>query len=273
MHIVNNTNIVNVYKNARIPNAVSGVDASQFGRGRANVIRVPDSQLRGADLVQGRVPLAPNRDSLRVSTRDTHTGQLPRTTANERFFSRRQPDRVDRVPFDQQQRAMEQVARRTFNQPATVRTTEAATAPAIVNTPRSGQGTGSDNWRRIGGAGSSPTAPEQTAAPGNQGNGWRRFERPSGPPPSQPDRTPPVDRNSGGGQIRVSPPIVRQREAAPAPPPPSPHGKHHRRARAALPGPAKRRPGVGIGRQFWFPWSSTSSLRARSPVLWSGPPF
>jgi hypothetical protein len=258
VHIVNNTNIVNVYKNARIPNAVSGVDASQFGRGRANVIRVSDNQMRRADLVQGRVPLAPNRDSLRVSTREIHAGQLPRTTANERFFSRRQPDRVDRVPFDQQQRAMEQVTRRTFNEPATVRATEAAPAPAVVNTPRTGQGTGSGSWRRIGGVDNSPTdnaggpartngqprtppsaapsirtAPEQPAAPSSQDNSWRRFERPSGPPPNQPDRTPSVDRNSGGGQIRISPPIVRQREAAPAPPPPAPSVRSSEPARQA----------------------------------------
>lgn len=130
VHMVNNTNIVNVYKNARIANAVSGVDAAQFGRGNAHLIRVSDGQMRSVDLVQGRVPVVPNRDSLRVSNREINPGQTPRATANERFVSRRQPDRVDRVPFDQQQRAMKQVARRTSSQPATVRRTEAVTLSA-----------------------------------------------------------------------------------------------------------------------------------------------
>jgi len=277
VHIVNNTNIANAYKNARIPNAVSGVDASQFGRRNANLSRVSDGQMRTADLVQGRVPVAPNRDSLRVSNREINPGQAPRTTANERFVARRQPDRVDRVPFDQQQRAMEQVVRRTSDQAATVRRTDAGAAPAVANTPRSGQGTAprsaaavdngnsspqnrvtTDNWRRFGGpapadnsggpvrtnerTGTSPnadpstrTAPAQGAAPNSQTNGWRRFEGPSGgsPPqqgsvrdtprpsarPNQPSpQTPQAERSSGGGQIRISPPIVRQREAAPPPP-------------------------------------------------------
>jgi hypothetical protein len=266
VHIVNNTNIVNSYRNARIPNAVSGVDASQFGRRNANLIRVPDAQMRTADLVQGRMPVAPNRDSLRVSNRDINPGQTPRITTNPRFVSRRQPSQVDRVPFEQQQRAMEQVTRRTFNQ------------PAVANTPRSGQGTAprsfapadnansgvrtqtgpqdraaTDSWRRFGGTATSPadngggpartapnaapsyrTAPSQSAVPSNQTNGWRRFEGPNGgsapqqgsvrdtprssAPPSQPSQAPSVDRNSGGGQIRISPPIVRQRESAPPPP-------------------------------------------------------
>ncbi len=262
VHIVNNTNIVNTYRNARIANAVSGVDASQFGRGRANVIRVPDSQMRRADLMQGRVPLVPNRDSLRVSSREINPGQAPRTAANERFVSRRQPDRVDRVPFDQQQRAMEQVSRRTFNAPAAV-------APATVNAPRTGQGTaprtaaGSDGWRNMGGAATRPaetgaapssrTAPAQPAAPGNQGNSWRRFEDAGGGAPSRPSRVespqspaPQVDRNNGGGQVRISPPIVRQRESAPPPPSqasrPSESPRYSAPAREAPPTPRYSEP-------------------------------
>jgi hypothetical protein len=268
VHIVNNTNIVNSYRNARIANAVSGVDASQFGRRNANLIRVSDGQMRTADLVQGRMPVVPNRDSLRLSTREINPGQAPRTiAANERFVSRRQPSQVDRVPFDQQQKAIEQVTRRTFNQPSTVQRTDQGAAPAVANGPRNGQGTAprsftpadsgnagvrtqtapqdratTDGWRRFGGttpndqprtapntAPSVRTAPDQSSAPSNQSNGWRRFEGPSGntapqqgsvrdtPRNSAPPSQPSVDRNSGSGQIRISPPIVRQRESAPPP--------------------------------------------------------
>jgi hypothetical protein len=228
VHMVNNTNIVNVYKNARIANAVSGVDTAQFGRGNAHLIRVSDGQMRSVDLVQGRVPVVPNRDSLRVSNREINPGQTPRVTANERFVSRRQPDRVDRVPFDQQQRAMEQVARRTSSQPATA-------APAVVNTPRTGQGTAPPAAGNGGGPGATPsfrTAPAQPAAPGNEGNAWRRFEGPSAPPQ--------VDRNNGGGQLRISPPIIRERDAAPPSPPPTQRASEPRYsapARQAPPAP------------------------------------
>jgi hypothetical protein len=242
VHIVNNTNIVNTYRNARILNAVSGVDAAQFGRGNANLIRVSDNQMRRADLVQGRVPLTPNRDSLRVSNREISPAQPPRTAANQRFVSRRQPDRVDRVPFDQQQRAMEQVTRRTFNTPAAV-------APAVVNTPRGGQGTAPPAAGNGGGPGATPsfrTAPAQPAAPSNEGNAWRRFEGPSSGAPSQPSRVeaPQVDRNNGGGQLRISPPIVRQRDTAPSPPAsrPSEPPRYSAPAREAPPTPRYSEP-------------------------------
>jgi hypothetical protein len=309
VRIVNNTNMVNAYRNARIPNAVSGVDASQFGRRNANLIRVSDGQMRSADLVQGRMPVAPNRDSLRVSNRDVNPGSTPRTTANERFVSRRQPDKVDRVPFDQQQRAMEQVARRTFNQPSAVTRTEGAAAPAAANTPRSGQGTAprsfapadngssgtrprtapqdrvtTDGWRRFGGTTTSPAdsggGPARTneqprtspnAAPGNQANSWRRFEGTNGDPASQPSRVespryqaPPADRNSGGGQIRISQPIIRQREAAPPPPSPRASEQHYSAPARQAPSsprysaPARQAPSSGGG------GSRTSAAPSRS---------
>jgi len=293
VHIVNNTNIVNTYRNARIRNAVSGVDASQFGRRNANLIRVPDGQLRTANLVQGRMPVSPNRESLRLSNRDVSPGPALRTSANERFVTRRQPNRVDRVPFDQQQKAMEQVTRRTFNQPSAAGRADAGAALAVANSPRNGQGSAprsfapaengasgarsqvspqdgaaTGSWRRFGGTSTNDqqrTAPNAapSAAPSNQPNGWRRFEGSSGnptprqgsvwesqgtsAPPSQPSRVesprsqaPSVDRNSGGGQIRISPPIVRQREAAPAQPAPSPRVSESPRNSA----PAREAPSV-----------------------------
>src|SRR6184192_1926933 len=76
--------------------------------GRAN--RMTGDQLRQASLVRGQVPIAPTRESLRVS--DRATGAIPRSNvAGGRFFSRNQPVQVNRVPFAQQQQSLAQINR------------------------------------------------------------------------------------------------------------------------------------------------------------------
>ena len=249
VHIVNNTNIVNIYRNARIANAVSGVDAAQFGRGRANLIRVSDSQMRRADLVQGRVPLAPNRDSLRVSNREINPGQAPRTTANERFVSTAAtrpggsgPVRSaaeghgaglaqDVQPAGGGSPGNRQcAAQRAGNCPEDRCRKRRLAAPGRGGDQTRGARRGSESSHGTGAA----------SGPRNQGNAWRRFEGASGGPPSQPSRVespqspaPQVDRNNDGGQVRISPPIVRQRESAPPPP-------RSLRGRASRPATARR---------------------------------
>ena len=80
IHIVNNVNIRNSYRNARIGNGASVVNSGDFGRGRmGNISRVSGDQLRQASLVRGQVPIAPSRESLRVS--DRATGAIPRSNA------------------------------------------------------------------------------------------------------------------------------------------------------------------------------------------------
>jgi hypothetical protein len=229
VHIVNNTNIVNIYRNARITNAVAAVDASQFGRGNMNLVRVSANDMHRVDLVRGQVPVVPGRESLRVSNREVRATPQPRAAANERFFSRRQPAQVERVPFEQQRRGMEQVARRTFGEPAPVRRVEPAPQSAAQDRGSS------QGWRRLG----EPTArPEvQTnSAPPNEPGSWRRFEgvRDSGdsvraPQPSVPrvteresprytapaprSETPRVAPSRNEAPIRISPLIVRERQA------------------------------------------------------------
>jgi hypothetical protein len=102
--IVNNTNIYNTYRNARIGNAVSGLDGREFGRGTGTVTRVQQRDLARADLMRGQLPFAPGRESLRISDRTAVA--MPRAQPTERFFTRTQRPQVERVPFEQQQRSM-----------------------------------------------------------------------------------------------------------------------------------------------------------------------
>jgi hypothetical protein len=279
VHIVNNTNVVNIYRNARVSNGIVGVDGAQFGRGGNNV-RVGQNDLRRVDLVRGQLPIAPDRNSLRLSDRPSVAAVTSRAPANERFFSRQQPAQIERVPFEEQRRSIEQVSRRTFGEP-TGRPSENAGAargmgqPAVVRgeTPARGQGTAvrapaaaggeSSGWRRIGEApgggvqdrdstsewrrfGGSPerSAPRSAEAPASrpapsvsrpsapsENGGWRRFEpgsdsgrsgrpamdaAPGGVERAAPARQMEAPRGESSGRrsepLRISPPIVRQRE-------------------------------------------------------------
>ena len=87
--------LINIYRNARGGNGVSVVNSGDFARGRfGNVNRMTGDQLRQASLVRGQVPIAPTRESLRVS--DRATGAIPRNIPGNnvgggRFFSHTQP--------------------------------------------------------------------------------------------------------------------------------------------------------------------------------------
>jgi len=111
INIVNNVNIRNSYRNARDGNGVSVVNSGDFGRGRmGNISRMSGDQLRQASLVRGQVPIAPTRESLRVS--DRTTGAIPRNNVGGgRFFSHMQPVQQNRVPFAQQQQSLAQINR------------------------------------------------------------------------------------------------------------------------------------------------------------------
>ncbi|MBK9169284.1 MAG: FecR domain-containing protein [Bryobacterales bacterium] len=116
---ITNINITNNYRNARIRNAVTAVDGDGFVRGRRGGA-MGDADFRRASLVQGALPVAPGRESLRVSDREaTIRGPIARNVDNGRFYSRRETQAVDRVPFDDQRRGMEAVSRRAFERGGT----------------------------------------------------------------------------------------------------------------------------------------------------------
>lgn len=149
---ITNVNITNVYRNARVRHAVSGVDYDGFGRGGRNIVRVSEGDIRQAGLVRGQLPVAPDQRSLRFADRNVR--HVPRTASTEqRFFSRRQATQVDRVPFSEQQRAFqrtaggEQVSR--------------------------GANAGGRGWRRNGA--DSQRAGEAVRNERSDGDGWRRI--------------------------------------------------------------------------------------------------
>jgi len=87
--IVNNTNITNVYRNARY-NGVTSVRSDQFGRGRigtSNFVRASNADLTRAGAVQGRMPLSASRESRSFSDRQVNAQALPKVNSNTRFYS------------------------------------------------------------------------------------------------------------------------------------------------------------------------------------------
>lgn len=182
VNIVNNVNITNVYRNARVRDSMTIVNGDDFRAGRINRLQnLSDNDLRRASMVQGQVLIVPGRESLRLADRDPGRTTTPGGSANERFFSRREPARIDRVSFDDQRRGMEQVARRSFGeeQGRSLRSEAGAPVRGAESNP---DGAG---WRR-GGEGaptreSAGIAAEQATrqAGESERGGWRRFGEPS----------------------------------------------------------------------------------------------
>lgn len=171
--IVNNVNVYNSYRNARINNGVMMVKAADFGRGRGGHFnRATQGELRQAEFIRGQLPVVPNRDSLRMANRPVQTRNLPRGTENTRFFSHRQPAPDGQASFDQQRRGMEQrfgADRMGFNASGSV----AAGSGRV----------GTAGWRNLGAgapavAGRGATPPHTGAGLAGNG-GWRSMERPS----------------------------------------------------------------------------------------------
>src|SRR6185295_1448504 len=99
------------YRNARFRNGVTAVNSHDFGNGRANnFMHLSGDQLRQASLVRGQVPIAPTDRSLRVSDRAVSQA-VRRNDTNTRFFSHSTAPQVNRVPFAEQRRSLEQVSR------------------------------------------------------------------------------------------------------------------------------------------------------------------
>jgi hypothetical protein len=156
--IVRNTNVVNVYRNARYANGVTAVSAQDFQRGSfRNQVTVNRNQLQQASLVRGGVPVAPTASNLRFSERPVSPSAIPRGGAgNERFFSR-MPARGNSVGVAQGGIVQGGIAQRT---PSTERQGGA----------RSG----------FGGGEARGTQPQATTGGNPGGNsGWRRFGEPS----------------------------------------------------------------------------------------------
>lgn len=187
VRIVNNINITNMYRNARVVNGVTGAPSEDFLHGNgARYGRVSDNEIRAVSLVKGMAPVAPRRESLRFSDREVRASVLPRTGETTQFFSRRPVPQVDRVPFEQQRKGMEEYVRRGVSglgaapsvQPG-LRTSASGTA---AEQPRTAETSPNEarGWRRVDDANrnSEATRPADTG----RALGWRRFgETPASP--------------------------------------------------------------------------------------------
>ncbi|MDZ4797710.1 MAG: DUF6600 domain-containing protein, partial [Bryobacteraceae bacterium] len=222
--VVNNVNITNVYRNARVNNGYTVIDGDGFRQGRAGQAgRFSDSEWRQASVAQGPVPVTPGRESLRMADREAAVRGSESRTGSDRFFSARKPATVDRVSFDDQRRGVEQIARRAYDSGGAGSGAGGASQPvrgeASGNSSANGGGwrspeTGSRQssgaptsgatgrsersdeanrgWRS---AGESPTRGTGTATPvpavnSEAGGGWQRFgsARGSGGSPAAAER-------------------------------------------------------------------------------------
>jgi hypothetical protein len=216
--IVNNVNVVNSYRNARFAGGVTGVNAAQFGRGgRFNSIS--GSQIQQAGMVRGVLPVSPDRTSLRLSDRSAQGGF--RQSSSQNFAGRSPSASVARVPFEQQQRGMQQISRTNFSVP------NRSGISAPVGNPSGGgfSSPATHGWGRFGepihssqsGTASPGVSPQGQAVqrgPAASG-GWGRVEnsRPSAPPNNN---FAPGQRSFAGNSgeaVHISPPMVQQRSA------------------------------------------------------------
>ncbi len=236
------------YRNARVVNGITGVDAGMFGRGGGvRHLRIDPANLRRADLVRGPLPMVPDRESLRLTDRPAPPPRV-REAASGTFVSRRTPRPVERIPFEVQRRTMERTAGRAGAEPprpAAGRTVTPEPGRGVEirpATPEPGQGTGvrppaaaqPGSWRRIGEPRMSDPGERPTAPPAREREratpqiripppGDRNAERISPARPPEPRRAeetprpapPPSAERAPATPLRIAPPIVRERVAPP----------------------------------------------------------
>jgi len=183
--VINNTNIVNVYRNARGGRGVSGIGAGEFARGgRPRSLRVGDGDWQRAALVRGQLPVTPSAESLRMSDRIVRAPARLRTE-NTRFVSRRPARALERVSFEDQRRGIEQAVSRSFGAPGRQANRDvnavAGRGDGLRSSPGAGDArgqaartetardAGAGGWRRIGERQNEPTAA------GRPATDWRRF--------------------------------------------------------------------------------------------------
>ncbi|MGA3188012.1 MAG: FecR family protein [Bryobacteraceae bacterium] len=188
MNVVRNTNVGNIYRNARVANGVTSMASNQFGRSgvtTANYVHASSADLAKAGSVRGGVPMTPSRESTHFSSAAagaTHGSE------SSHFYSSRASSSVSHVSFDQQRQAMARSA-------SSMAARSAAPAPASAPIHTSTNSVSPPN------RGTTPAAP---SAPATQSGGWQRFS----------------GNNSGASghsqPVRINPSVVQSRTSAPS---------------------------------------------------------
>lgn len=188
--IVNNVNIYNSFRNARVAGGAIGVNAAGFGRG-GQFTALNRSQLQSAGAVHGVLPVAPDRSSLRFSDRSV-SGRFPQARAQS-FASRMQAPRVQHASFEQQQRGMEQMSRGNFSQ----------AGGASRGFGGGGAASETHGWSRFG---------EPIHGTGGFSSGYGGARGGEASPYNRSYGSTAGGRESYGGAVRISPSIVQQRQ-------------------------------------------------------------
>ena len=181
-NVVNNVNITNIYKNARLRDAVTVVYGGDLRAGRVRHLNDYDRNLlRNATQVRGQLPVVPDRASLRYSDHPSRIAASDRVQDQDRFYSRRQVTPVDRVPFDDQRRGIEEASRRMFGQDrGRMAAGQGSSEAARGGEPQGWRTTGQSSGRGDA-SGSGRGAAEDPARRSEvQEGGWRRFGEPRG---------------------------------------------------------------------------------------------
>jgi hypothetical protein len=191
VHVVNG-NVSSMYRNARVANGVTGMNAANFGRASVNsasMARASTGDLARAGMVRGQLPVAPSRESTQFTNRAASTQGLPRTNENAHFVSRSQPASVEHVPFEQQRQSMNQMSQRAAAQQSSAR--------SFGGGAGGGGGAAGGGWQRF-----DPS--RGGSAGGATGGGAGQASRNYGAAPQS--------RGSSAPQaVRINPPIVQNR--------------------------------------------------------------
>jgi hypothetical protein len=203
---VNNVNVVNSYRNARIGNGVMATNGQTFGHGATGFSHVTGTELHTASVLHGSLPVTPTSQSLHFTDRQTNT--TARTNFGQsRFATHMTPSSsFQRTPFTSSTTGANTGGswNRYGSGSATTGTNTIPGARAFGSTPGTRNipqttSPGGQNWNRFGSAGSVRSGSSSTPAPT-----YRAPSYGSGN----------YGANNGRSQLRVSPPMVRERSGS-----------------------------------------------------------
>ena len=234
---ITNVNITNIYRNARVSGAISGVAANSFASGRfGSISRLNTEQVRSAGLVRGALPIAPSANNLRFSDRATSVN--PTRFGSSTFSNPARTATANPVPFSQQRQAI-QLSTQRYSQssgaiaprgasPVQQRAPQSSIANSTwgrFGTPASGLNAAATNQARpqtqsqmrpaVGVAASSTTGWSRFGSPNQAGRTTQAYGSASSGQGYYGARNTSAPVNSGYGQssqsLRLAQPIVHNR--------------------------------------------------------------
>lgn len=216
VNVVNNVNVYNAYRNARVPNGAMSMTAQQFQSGQFGHYTHPGVvQMQNAGAVRGQLPVTPGNSHLQFNNRATNVTASRTANASQHFVSRGGFAPVQRQSFAQQRQSLQQ----TFASPRGVQQVGPGGQPGAAGrgivSPSGGSGSaGSQGWQRFG---TPASGANRSAAPGGSagGAGWSRFGAANPSAPQNNSARSYGNSSAGsyagsGRSVQVAPSIVQQ---------------------------------------------------------------